>query len=420
MKAKFFKPAIALALLASAAVTLEAQTTTEWIHLAATRSSDIAATEVLRADAQRSLPGVSHEPVAFTYALPADQQALQAPAAFVAESREYWMEVGGKDLRGGVTLSTTVPGALVRINPAGRAQLAGRASALALDPAALEIRAGGKSFAAGTGMELLASAEALQQSGAPFLEGTTAFRLAPQVGAGSLVLAAPLANEAERYVVHVFEPKSAQKLTLKTDRADYLHGQSLVVEASLGDGQTRVAFDQVEAFVSAPSGRAFPLKVARQQDGSYRGKLVLDGREALPQGLWEVNLVAKGRANGLTLVRGARTAFACALPTAALEGRAGLTRGDRSLRLELPLAVGTPGRYEVRGTLYGLNAKGELAPLMVAHFANWLEAGRGSLSLNFENIGADLKGPFEVRDLRLIDQSRMGILHRQDQALVLP
>lgn len=411
----------ALVLLAGASLAslAGAQTTMEWMVLKSARPGDFAAGQAIAADNARSLPGVSREPVAFAYALPADQAPIAAPAPFVAESREYWMEVDGARLRDGVAIHTTVPGALVRINPAAQAQLQGRGAALALDPAALEIRSGAGRFAGGTGMELLASAEALKASGAPFAEGTAAFRLASRVGAGELVLAAREAVAGERYVVHVFEPASEHKLSLRTEKTEYLHGQQLAIETSLGNGQSRLRFDQVEAFVSAPGGRAWPLAVTRQKDGSYRGVLTLDAREAAPEGLWEVNLAARGQQNGLKVVRGARTAFAVALPTAALEGQVGISRTSQGFRVELPVEVGTAGRYEARGILYGTNAAGELRPMTIAHFANWLESGRGSLGLDFA-IGAGFKAPFELRDLRLMDQGRMGLLHRQDQALVLP
>lgn len=419
MKTKNLKLSLSATLLAAFTLGAQAQTTLEWMTLGATRGADLAASAVSDTRVP-SLPGVSKDAVAFTFALPADQN-LQAATPHVAESREYWMEVSGAQLQAGVALKTTLPGALVRINPAGNAQLGGRAAGLALDPAGLEIRSTAGRFAAGTGMELLVSAEALQETGAPFLEGTTAFRLAPQVGAGILTLTAAQAAATERYVVHVFEPKSELKLRLQTEKSDYLHGQGLVIETSLADAASRLRFEQVEAFISAPSGRAWPLRVVRQKDGSYRGTLNVDGNEARPQGLWEVQLVARGRANGLEVVRGARTAFNVAATTAAFEGRAGIAREAKGLQIELPLMVGAAGRYEARGTLYGTSAKGELKPIAVAHFANWLEAGQGNLRLSFgADVLGDFKAPFEIRDLRLYDQGRMGLLHRQDLALVLP
>lgn len=422
MNIQKLKNPLALSLLAGVALAsgAAAQAGAQWTALRGGGGADLVASQPMAAEGARSLPGIERAPVAFSYALPADQ-ALQQPAPFVAESREYWMEVSGAQLRAGAPIETALPGALVRINPAGKAQLEGRADGLALEPAALELRSAAGSFVAGSGMELLASAEALRESGAPFVAGTSAFRVAPQVGAGRVLVVAPLAVVTERYVIHVFEPKSEQTLRLGANQTSYLHGQQLVVSAALGDAKSRLRFDQAEAYVSAPGGRAWPLTFSRQKDGSYRGTINLDAREAAPEGLWEVNLVARGRGqDGLAVVRGARTAFSVALPTAAFEGQAGIRRGDNKVVVELPLQVGTAGRYEARGILYGTNAAGVLQPMMIAHFANWLEAGRGSLSLTFENLAAGFKAPYELRDLRLYDQGRMGLLHRQDQALVLP
>src|SRR5262245_9395762 len=138
MKTNTFKTSFVFALLAGAAVAAEAQTTMEWMALQGTRQNDLAGAQPVASDAARTLPGVSREAVAFAYALPADQ-ALQAPAPFVAESREYWMEVSGAQLRSGAPIAVTAPGALVRINPTGKAQVEGRAAGLTLEPSALEL-----------------------------------------------------------------------------------------------------------------------------------------------------------------------------------------------------------------------------------------------------------------------------------------
>ena len=78
------------------------------------------------------------------------------------------------------------------------------------------------------------------------------------------------------------------------------------------------------------------------------------------------------------------------------------------------------GRYEARGVLYATAADGTLRPAGIAHSAAWLEAGTGSVELAFGREvldGSELGTPFEVRDLRLIDQVSMGLLHRQERAL---
>ena len=77
-------------------------------------------------------------------------------------------------------------------------------------------------------------------------------------------------------------------------------------------------------------------------------------------------------------------------------------------------------RNTLTGVLYGTAADGRMAPLAIAQSAAFLEPGTGTLELVFDHsliAESQLAGPYEVRDLRLFDQSRMGVLHRQARAL---
>jgi len=132
---------------------------------------------------------------------------------------------------------------------------------------------------------------------------------------------------------------------------------------------------------------------------------------------------AEGRQGEAHVVRTARTAFACSLPTAVLGGDAAVRSGEAGVEIALAVDVTTAGRYDASGVLYGTDAKGQLRPLALAHAANWLDPGRAALTLTFDAArleAARLAAPFELRDLRLADQGRMGVLHRQSRALTLP
>jgi hypothetical protein len=413
---------LSLALVTASAAT--AQTTLEWITLGATGRQDIASRAPIAVETSRGLlAGVSQEAVTFTYALPADQK-LEASVPHQAESREYWVEVGGAQLRRGVDVHTTAAGALIRVNPAGAAQIAGKAASQAIDPAAFELRAAGRTYAAGQGMELLVSAEQLAASGAPFLEGTSAFRVAKALGAGTLQLALPTqADDSARYVIHVFEPASDVVLKLQATAGELIDGDTLVVDARLEQAGRGLAIDRIEAMVTAPSGRAWPIVFNAGKPGEYRGALRLDARAGVGNGLWEVQMVGSGKASGLTAVRGARTAFTCALPTAAFTGQVGVQRLRGEIGLTLPVTIGTEGRYEARGVLYGTDGRGQLRPLAIAHSAAWMGAGEATLTLGFDAAtlaASGLAAPYELRDLRLYDQGRMGLLHRQERAAVIP
>ena len=58
-----------------------------------------------------------HAPVQFSWALD-PTEALRQPEPFVVESREYWQTVDGAQLERGVDISTSAPGAVIRVSTA--------------------------------------------------------------------------------------------------------------------------------------------------------------------------------------------------------------------------------------------------------------------------------------------------------------
>ncbi len=320
----------------------------------------------------------------------------------------------------GVPIYTTRSGALVRLNPAGEA---GVDDKLAIAPESLVLLdAAGKSWGAGSGMDLVVGPEQLKAAGAPFAPGTSAFRIREDLGAGAFTLRAEgLAASSERYVMHVFDRASPITLELTTGNRDYLHGQVLTVEATLAGGAGSVRARRMEGFVTSPAGRAWPLRFELAGKGPYSATLVLDAVEAPTPGLWQVHASADGRIGGQAVLRAGRTAFACAVPSARFTGSAQVDRAA-GLGFRLGVDVASAGRYEARGVLYATAADGTLRPAGIAHSAAWLEAGSGALDLTFDRAllaEGGLAAPYELRDLRLVDQVSMGLLHRQERALVV-
>lgn len=410
---RFRIPTFAL-LLAVSAATASAQTTLEWITLGAT---DLVPSRLVPAAAAPNAPRPSTEPVTFSWALD-PRAALTDPRPFVAESREHWLRATGADLAAGVPLYTLAPGALVRINPAPGATTAARP----IDADALVILdEKGNALARGAGLQRLASAEQLAAAGTPFPEGTLAFRLAPEAGSGKLMLQLENRGADEDFVVHVLDAGSSTTLRLGSDRTAYLDGETLVAEIEAGSGDTRLRLDEVTGFVTSPAGRAWPLTF-RPSGSVYRASLRLDANEALTPGLWEIHAAASGRDAGRRFVRNARTAFACTLPTARLTGHGEVGAGKAGgLEVRLGVETASPGRYEVRGVLFGTGTDGVMKPMAAAHTAAWLDGG-GTLVLAFDSemlAASDLTPPYELRELELRDQGRMGMLERRARGLVL-
>lgn len=390
-------------------------------------AADLAPAALAAPSVPGTLANTATEPVRFSRALAADEAIDLAPAAFTSRSREYWLEATAEQLERGVALDTTAPSALVRINPI----VLPEGARLEIDPRLLVLERGETAFRSGSGMELLVGAAELDAAGSPFAEGTAAFRIHRDLGAGRVVLRSEgLGTPAgTRFLINVFEPKSPVELALGASRALYLHGDTLTIETTLSAGGRNLTLDAISGFVTSPAGRAWPVSFAPIGGGVYRASLALDADEPFAPGLWEVQTAVRARFGELAVARGARTAFACALPTARLDGQVTIKPGRTDAGVQVPasvrlgIEVAAAGRYEVSGLLYGTDAAGQLRPMAAAQAAAWLEPGSRTLELTLERgavAGSPLKAPFELRGLRLADQSRMGVLHQQAVAVVIP
>ncbi|MFL6656514.1 MAG: DUF4785 domain-containing protein [Massilia sp.] len=368
-------------------------------------------------------PAMAREAVTMSWA--ATDAVSTAVQPFIGQSREYYMEVSADDLHAGVAIHTTSPRALVRMQPLNGGEtdsMAPRAQ-LAIHPQSLVIvDAAGRAFDAGNGMDMLVTADKLNKADMPFAEGTSAFRIHPDLGTGRFTLrAADIAGSA-RYLVNVVEPASPLVMALRTDAPTYLHGQTLTVQSELQEQigariVDRHALKSMSGVVVSPGGRSFPVSFKVDKDGQLRARLPLDANEAPAPGLWEVQASGEAVVKGQTVKRSLRVAFGVALPVARFDGNAAMVSEPGSVSLRIGVEVGAAGRYETRALLFG-TVDGVLKPLAVAHAAQWLEAGSQSLVLRYDAAllnGAT--GPYELRDLTLLDQGRMGVLQRQQRGI---
>lgn len=333
------------------------------------------------------------------FAWPLDPAAaLQSPAPYLADSREFWRTTDGAALQAGLPLRLSSAGALIQLSPARGAN--------AIDPTALTVvTANGANVAA----ERL-DAPTLQAQGMPVTDGSVMLRLT-DASRGDVRLRLPSARG--QYVVHVYEPASPWHLQASLQRDHALAGTRLRVEAAMLRDGTRLADTRAGGLLVSPSGNSWPLTVVRGRDGRLQTEIALPTAPDTTPGLWEVQLFAESGG----IARDARTAFALAQPTARLAG--GYRFDARTVQLQLPVVAGSPGRYEARGVLYATGPDLTLHPVAAAQVAAWLEPGTGVLQLRFgrHNLPLGYGAPFEVRDLQLNDQSRMAPLEQRERAL---
>lgn len=377
----------------------------ESLHLLARAPYDLVATQLVGRKARLDTSNLDRAPVALSWPLDAAQALDAAPRAHVAESREYWIDASEADLQRGIRLALSAPGALVRLSPHGGDT---RAAIAASD---VQLRIEGRRLDNATAIRSAADVDALRAAGMDAPQGSLVLRLADVVGAGSLDLAVPTARGS--YLVHVFEPDSALVLAIAADRDSIAGGDSLRIRANLEGA----ALDRLGGLVSAPDGTSQAVDFVRQKDGSYLAGVTPDVAHAGGPGLWEVH--AFGVASGpLAIPRDAKTAFAVSLPVARLDGS--VTRVDASgIALSVGIEVAVASRYGVSGVLYGTGADGALHPAALAQSAAWLDAGHGRLELRYDTTAIALGAPWELRDLRLVNQADMSVQERRERALAL-
>lgn len=391
------------------------------------QAGDLAADTVLAPSAPTKAlaaprEAIPREAVSVHRALDKNARLDAATAAFTSRSKEYFVDLTAADLERGVPIYTSQPGALVRLNPAPGSEAASLADKAAIAPSALVLASpDGRELGGAAGMDLVVGPAQLKAAGAPFVAGTSAFRIREDLGAGTFQLRAAGLDvvAGDRYVMHVLDQRSDVELQLRTGASDYLHGQTLTVEATLA-GAGKVRTRTVEGFVTSPAGRAWELTFEPVGGGRFVASLELDALEAPQPGLWEAHASARGRSGRHAILRAGKTAFSCGVPSARLAGADEVVSSPDGVSLRLAVEVASASRYELSGVLYGTDSDGALKPAGIARSAAWLEAGAESLALSFSTDATSAQGlgaPFEVRHLRLADQAAMALLHRQARAL---
>jgi hypothetical protein len=357
-----------------------------------------------------ALPVVSQDPVNFAWALDPDL-ILKTPTPHLATSRQYRLVVDGADLRSGVELPLTGPGAILRFNPTD--------TAASVDPSTIRLAApGGREISADDGLESLVDAAAMKASGAPFVEGTSAVRVVADVR-GRATLSAEASDG--RWVVSVFEPESRFQLEAQASALSYLTGDTATATVSL-IGAYDVRADTVTGSLVSPDGATLTASLARLGDNTWRIEAELPAGDLRPGALWEFQMTASGRSGDLEVRRDIATAFAVVAPVARMSALPTRRAFDDGIGLVAPVEASAAGRYEVRAVVWGTDAEGSLRPAAMVHSARYLPAGHGEIELTVDgNILTThgLKAPWQVRGLQLMDQGRMGLLHELSESLNL-
>lgn len=374
------------------------------------RSAGDLVPQVLSAAKSADVGTLESQPLHFAWAL--DAEAKLTPAEpYQAESREFWTQLNANQAKSGWGFSPTADGALVRISLQG----ASKAGSLTSDD--LQLRVDGEQRDAADLIQHQAGDVELKAAGAQFSEGTLVFQLADGLVGRRIEVALPKSRGGA--LLHVLEPKSSLSMQLAADRVQAAAGSEIRLYAGFLDAGKARAVDRIAGLITAPDGRSFDLEFSIDKSGraSARFELPADAGGGLEP--WEIHAfgaTAKGR-----VLRDARTAVMVGVPSARFGGSIEVEQDKDTLRFVLPVEAAAAGRFELRGTLYGTDAAGQLRPMAIAHAADLLPAGQGHLELRFpaEVRNPKLGAPYALRELSLSDQTRLSLSEQRQEALRL-
>ena len=323
-------------------------------------------------------------------------------------SRRFWKVVTGTALADGVALHTTAPGATISLRPQGEAR-----DGTGIDPHGLVlVDPEGVEHPGQGGMQASVAWDELRSGSSPFRAGTSAFRLDPALGTGAWTVrtGAPLEGDV---LVHVVEPDSALVLTVTTDATTYLAGHTVTIDVEARDEDARVDIDGAVAHTRSPAGAAVDVELEPVGKGRLRGRFVPDELDVVPGAPWLVEVEASIEVHDAIAHRNARVSFGYGVASAGFDGRVTLADDPRGAPIAvLGLEIAAPGRYAVAATVWGNDATGP-HPLGVVQSAVWLDATHDEIELPLGELLDGAGDRFELRDLRLVDQSRVALLHRQ-------
>lgn len=373
-------------------------------RLLARTPQDLVAAQLIQPSRRMDVQSLDHAPVALSWPLDSAQALDVRPQVHTAQSREYWIDASESQMQNGVDLPLSAPGAIVRISP--------HDADAAIAAGDVQVRVAGRRLDNAEAIRNAADTDALRAAGMDVPQGSVALRLSDAV-TGKTQLAVPTARGA--YLVHVFEPASAVVFALAADRDGIAGGERVTFRATLA-GAT---LDRIGGLVSAPDGASQNVDFARQSDGSYLGSVTPDVAHASGPGLWEIH--AFGMTAGKDAVpRDAKTAFAVSVPVARLDGSVARTAARDGVTLRIGVETTAASRYALSGVLYGTGTDSRLHPVAMAQSAAWLPAGHGSLELRYDAASLSLAAPWEVRDLRLVNQADFSVQERRERAIALP
>lgn len=324
------------------------------------------------------------------------------------KSYSYNQVISAEQLHQGIKLSTRAPGAVVRITPLEKKSIpeleltTPQNQLLTLKDAAA----------------LYAQDEALGQS-LLTTEHQAMMQIKPELGFGTFTLKSKhtSANDANSYLLHVFDKYSLLYLQVEPHSLQYQYGDQFTATISLKDNDNDYSLDDVNAALISADEQIIPLKLTKIKHNQFEASTTLLSELNTHGDNWHIEAEVLSEQDDGIVRRTARTAFSYSIPSASLLSIKKVS--STPLTFAATVEVATASRYALQSILFHKKSAGEPIPVETSQNAQWLEPGKQTIKFSFDNSKRLADDTLSVGYLHLTDYGQLKTVYQYNQPIKL-
>jgi hypothetical protein len=315
--------------------------------------------------------------------------------------------VTAAQLQQGVKLTTTAPGAVIRITSMQHAALPD-----------LEIQTPTQQSLMLKEASTLYSDDQSLMDEAGSSNPPTLFQLKSELGKGTFTIKSKNAKSAtnDKYVINVFDKFSMNYLQVSTNAIHYNYGDKLTATITIKNNSNYNVTD-LNAYILSPRGDAISLELTKVQNNKFQGSTVLNSELNDLGENWYLEADITSTYDGGFIKRSGHAAFSYSIPSAGLVSVKKISSSP--LTFVATVDVASASRYALQSVLFYKNNKGEIKPVETSQSARWLEQGKQKIKFSFDNTGNIADDKLYLGYLHLIDYGQLKPVYVYNQPIKL-
>lgn len=329
----------------------------------------------------------------------------------IQKSYSYNQQVSAAQLQQGITLAIHSPEAVIRIIPLQKNK----------SIPALELKSATSKFMSLKDASSLYSQDEAIDESLKIGSHQTMLQIKPELGSGNFIIKSKSivsSNDADRYLIHVFEKYALIYLQIEPSALQYQYGDQFNASIILKDNITSYPVDDIYASLVGPDNQTVPLKIKEIKRNQFQASALLSSEENTHGGNWYVNVdVVSALGENSPIHRSGQAAFSYSIPSASLISIKKIS--SNPLTFAATAEIATASRYALQSVLFKKNAKGVNVPVETSQSAQWLEPGKQIIKFSFDNSAHLQEDQLSIGYLHLTDYGQLKTVYQYNQPITI-